>query len=72
MFKTQIYLTKEEKEKLILLSQELGKHQSALIRDAIDQFIESNPVTKRKRHQTLRAAAGLWADRKDLPNFNDL
>jgi hypothetical protein len=72
MFRTQIYLTEDEREKLFLLSQELGQNQSALIREAIDQFVESKLMAKRKKHNALRTASGLWADREDLPDFNDL
>lgn len=56
----------------MLSQEELGQHQSALIRDTINQFIESKLIAKRKKHQSLRSAAGLWANRNDLPNFKDL
>lgn len=72
MFRTQVYLTEYEREKLILLSQEFGQHQSALIREAIDLFIETKLMLRRKKHQALRAAAGLWADRDDLPSIDEL
>ena len=72
MFRTQIYLTQYEREKLLFLSQEFGKHQSALIREAIDLFIENKLMFKRKKHHALRAASGLWADRDDLPNVDEL
>ena len=72
MFRTQVYLTKNECEKLDQLAQELGQHKSELIREAIDQFIENRLVEKRKKHNKLRLAAGLWADREDLPDFSRL
>lgn len=72
MFRTQIYLTEEERERLLLLSKELGQHQSALIREAIDQFIEKKFLEKKKKRPALKKAAGLWADRKDLPDFRGL
>jgi predicted transcriptional regulator len=72
MIRTQIYLTVDEKDKLLHLSRESGIHQSALIREAIDQFIESKLAEKKKKHDALEAAAGLWADRSDLPDFTDL
>lgn len=72
MFRTQVYLTADEREHLIRLSQELGLHQSALIREAIDQFIESKLVEKRKKRHILRTASGLWAKRDDLPDFSCL
>lgn len=72
MIRTQIYLTQNERDKLIQLSQELGLHQSALIREAIDQFIENKLSEKRKKKDALRAASGLWNSRDDLPDFGSL
>lgn len=72
MFRTQVYLTETEREKLGILAQETGQHQSALIREAIDLFIENKLRLKKDRKATLNAAAGLWADRDDLPNFQEL
>lgn len=72
MFRTQIYLTKNEQEQLNLLAQELGQHKSALIREAIDQFIEGKLAAKQKKLHSLRIAAGLWKDREDLPDFSSL
>lgn len=72
MFRTQIYLTQHERESLVLLAKELGQHQSALIREAIDQYIAKKLLENRKKQQALSVAAGLWADREDLPDFNRL
>lgn len=72
MFRTQIYLTENEREQLTLLAQELGQHQSALIREAIDLFIENKRKAKRNKKEALRAAAGLWVDRNDLPDAKTL
>ncbi len=69
MFRTQIYITENERSQLNLLSITTGKHKSALIRDAIDQYILfKNPPLKRKKHH----AAGLWAKRKDLPDYSEI
>lgn len=72
MIRTQVYLTKHEREKLLLLSRELGVHQSALIREALDQFIEGKLIEKRKKSSALKAASGLWADHEELPDFDSL
>lgn len=64
-----VYLTKTEKEMLLLLSKESRFHQNVLIREAIDQFLESKRIEKKSKKETLKAAAGLWADRDDLPDF---
>jgi len=72
MIKTQIYLTTNQRKKLLLLSQELGLRQSVLIREAIDQFIENKLIEKKKTHDALEAASGLWKDRNDLPDFANI
>lgn len=72
MIRTQVYLTMQEREKLLLLSRELGLPQSAMIREAVDQFIENKYIEKRKKTDALQAASGLWANREDLPDFDKL
>lgn len=72
MFRTQVYLTSSEREGLDLIAQELGKHKSELIREAIDQFILAQRSLKRKKRSALDAAAGLWENRKDLPDLRSL
>lgn len=70
MVRTQIYLTENEKKVLATLAEETGKSQSALIREAIDRFIDE--VEKESRLERLRQARGLWKDREDLPEISDL
>lgn len=72
MLRTQIYLTKSEKESLLALSIETGLHQSALIREAIDQFIQKKRHTTRKKKDALESAAGMWAECHDLPDLRNL
>lgn len=72
MFRTQVYLTQDEKENLNILARELGKNQSSLIREAIDQFIKNQATSKKKKRSALQEVAGLWEDRDDLPDFNVL
>lgn len=54
MVRTQIYLAKEQVERLRSLAARTGQRQSALIREAVDQLIA----------QVLRAF-GAWADQDD-------
>lgn len=70
MIRTQIYLTEEEKEALEKLSAESGKKQSELIRNAVDRLIDQSSEGNRKR--ILEHAAGMWKNRKDLPDFAGL
>jgi metal-responsive CopG/Arc/MetJ family transcriptional regulator len=72
MFRTQVYLTSSEREGLDQIAQELGKHKSELIREAIDQFIINSRSLKREKRSALKAAAGLWKNREDLPDLRSL
>ena len=67
MVRTQVYLTKEERDGLASLSKVTAKRQSQLIRDAVDRLLEESSLARRKA--ALDAAAGMWKDRKDLPDF---
>ncbi|MBC8323292.1 MAG: CopG family transcriptional regulator [Candidatus Marinimicrobia bacterium] len=68
MNRTQIYITKEEQQTLKRLSKLTGKSKSELIRDAIDKYIHDSDENNWK--DRVRAAAGLWKDRTDLPDFD--
>lgn len=72
MHRTQIYLTEIERQQLNRLSKVTGRHKSALIRDAIDQFIGIEDLSLKKKQAKPHPAAGLWAKREDLPNYNEL
>ena len=67
MVRTQIYLTKNQRDELKAISKTAGKKQSELIREAVDRFIDE--VSCGRRETVLREAAGIWKDRKDLPDF---
>ena len=70
MFRTQVYLTEEEHEGRVRLKEETDKSQSEIIRQAIDQFLESAGEDRRRR--VLDAASGMWKDRTDLPDWGEL
>lgn len=64
MQRTQIYLTELEQEGLQRLAQAKGATVSAVIREAVDQYLESAAdVAWRERRL---AAFGLWSDRPAL------
>lgn len=63
MVRTQIYLTQEERAKLHSWSRRSGQSQSALIRQALDDFlarVSATPQTTR-----MRKCRGMWRDRND-------
>ena len=68
MFRTQIYLTEQERAGLVALSQVSGKKRSELIREAIDRLLAQFEETRLEA--ALESAAGMWKDRDDLPDFN--
>ena len=70
MERTQIYLTKSQRDELAAMAKSAGKKQSELIREAIDQFISHSG--KNHREAILKEAAGIWKNRTDLPDFKSI
>jgi hypothetical protein len=68
--RTQIYLSQAERQGLQALALRSGRSQSALIREAIDAFLEQHQPQGRLAR--LRQARGLWAQRNDLPDWSAL
>ncbi|WP_319523710.1 ribbon-helix-helix protein, CopG family [uncultured Desulfosarcina sp.] len=67
MTRTQIYLTEKQRAELAMIAKQFGKKQSEIIREAIDHFIDQTGQSRKEA--ALREAAGIWKDRKDLPDF---
>ena len=67
MVRTQIYLTKRQRDELNSIAKIAGKKQSELIREAVDRLIDESHGSRREI--VLQKAAGIWKDRKDLPDF---
>ena len=67
MVRTQIYLTKSQRDKLRAISKTSRKKQSELIREAVDRLIDESRCSRRE--SVLHKAAGIWKDREDLPDF---
>lgn len=70
MVRTQVYLTKTEREELAALAEATGKKQSELIREAIDAMLDRS--SDARLQAAINAAVGMWKDRKDLPDFRAL
>jgi hypothetical protein len=67
MVRTQIYLTESERKGLDAVAKSSGKKQSALIREAVDRFLDLSSGSRRTA--ILDDAAGMWSNRTDLPDF---
>ena len=70
MERTQIYLTANERKALRALGRRLGRSQSALIRDAVDRYIDR--YQEGNRLDLLRSGRAIWAKRRDLPEFEQV
>jgi metal-responsive CopG/Arc/MetJ family transcriptional regulator len=70
MIRTQIYLTERQRDELAEMAKTAGKKQSELIREAVDRFIDQKG--RSRREAILREAAGIWKNRKDLPDFKTI
>jgi hypothetical protein len=68
--RARIYLTEKEPAALLNISRKTGKNYSVLIRQAVDPFI--GMFKEEDRHKLLSQARGLWAERQELPDFNNL
>jgi metal-responsive CopG/Arc/MetJ family transcriptional regulator len=67
MERTQIYLTQDQRQALELIATRRGQSKSEVIREAITLYIADTEATDRR--ELMRQAAGIWADRDDLPEF---
>jgi predicted transcriptional regulator len=67
MVRTQIYLSESQRAALGQLSARSRKGKSRLIREALDEFIAANDLQRRR--QAVERSAGIWKDRRDLPDF---
>ena len=70
MRRTQIYLTEQERDALSSISTQVGKKQSELIREAVDELIAR--YSDSRRQAILDRVAGMWKERDDLPDFGKL
>jgi hypothetical protein len=70
MVRTQVYLTKKQRDALAAMAKATGKKQSGLIRQAVDRLIDH--FSPKQQRAALESAAGLWKDREDLPDLRKL
>jgi hypothetical protein len=70
MIRTQIYLTDKQRAELSAIAKILGKKQSEIIREAVDRLIDR--AGHSRKESALLEAAGIWKNRKDLPDFRTI
>lgn len=70
MERTQIYLTERQRGELAAMARQAGRNQSELIREAVDRFLDQ--AVPSRRDAVLAQAAGLWRNRRDLPDLAKL
>ncbi|MBO6585088.1 MAG: CopG family transcriptional regulator [Gracilimonas sp.] len=72
MIRTQIYLTKKEKEAIEQLSGERKTTQSNIIREAIDEYVAKKKMESGKERESIMDFAGIWKHKKDIPRVDVL
>lgn len=70
MERTQIYLTREQREALRAISERRNQPQSEIIREAIDCYIV-DAAKEVDVTEALEKSFGIWADRDDLDDLMD-
>jgi len=70
MVRTQIYLAEHQRNELARIAKTIGRKQSELIRQAVDQMIDQ--LGHHRREAVLREAAGIWKNRTDIQDFNTI
>jgi hypothetical protein len=70
MIRTQVYLEESASKALHSIALQTGKKQSELIREAIDKLIDA--VQDNNPKIRLQKAKGIWKDRHDLIDIEDL
>ena len=69
MERTQIYLTQIQQRAIENIATQRGQSKSEIIREAIDHYINITDSEADNRRELMHQAAGIWADRDDLPEF---
>ncbi len=65
MERTQIYLTREQREELKILAELRSQTQSELIRIAVDRLLKEE-LPSASASELLEQSFGVWAGRDDL------
>ncbi len=72
MTTAQIVLTDLQMDALHKLSAKTGRAEDELLQEAVNKLIREADGDKQNWLQRLRKAKGIWKDRDDLPDFQQL
>ena len=72
MIRTQIYLTKEEKEAIEKLSDDRKTTQSNIIREAIDEYVAKKKSESSDKKKSIMAFSGIWKDKENIPDTDEM
>lgn len=67
MVKKQVILDNDQASHLKAVATRLNKKEGELIREAVEKYLDELEIDKRL--EDFMSAAGIWKDRKDLPDF---
>lgn len=70
MKRTQFSIPEHRQQKLETLSKSRGCSKSAIIWDAVEQYLERQ--SKSERNNKLRMGTGMWKNKKDIPDIAKL
>ena len=70
MLETELILTDQERTALQEISRRTGKSERQLIQEAVDQLIARFRINGRPA--LMQKARGIWKDRQDLPDLDEL
>lgn len=70
MPETKISLDEPMQNALAEISRETGKSQSQLINEAVERLIKD--YQRQNRYLLIQQAKGIWADREDIPDVQQL
>ncbi len=70
MPETKISLDEPIQNALAEISRETGKSQSQLINEAVERLIKD--YQRQNRSLLIQQAKGIWADREDIPDVQQL
>lgn len=73
MPQTRVNLSPENSRKLEAFARQTGKSRDELVNEAVEQLeIEGSEAASGDWKAAWRQAAGMWKDRDDLPDFEEL